>query len=175
MVVKINHHKLLSLVDCQVDLLKLNQPGIYFLFNNENKLIYVGESKFPLIRIMDHYFKHYHKARKSKQGFQKKGVGPVFSKFKIIILKKETDKRIRQHYEKRWIRRFDPELNYHSSQVPYDLSIKEIRAFILIYKDFFSGRMTWYRYINDEVMKQRPNYKEHRRKLRKRRYIATGR
>ena len=35
--------------------------------------------------------------------------------------------------------------------------------------------MTWYRYINDEVMKQRPNYKEHRRKLRKRRYIATGR
>jgi excinuclease UvrABC nuclease subunit len=83
MVVKINHHKLLSLVDCQVDLLKLNQPGIYFLFNNENKLIYVGESKFPLIRIMDHYFKHYHKARKSKQGFQKKVLVPYLVNLKL--------------------------------------------------------------------------------------------
>jgi hypothetical protein len=99
---------------------------------------------------------------------------PVFSKFRILTLKKETDKRIRQHYEKRWIRRFDPELNFHSSQVPYDVSIKEIRAFILIYEDFFSGRMTWFRYINDEVMKQRPDYKEHSKKLRRRRYDSNG-
>jgi excinuclease UvrABC nuclease subunit len=175
MVVKINHHKLLSLVDCQVDLLKLNQPGIYFLFNDKNKLIYIGESKFPLIRIMDHYFKHYPKERKFKKGFQKKGIGPVFSKFRILTLKKETDKRIKQHYEKRWIKRFNPELNFHSSQVPYNVSIKEIKTFIMIYEDFFSDRMTWFRYINDEVMKQRPDYKEHSKKLRRRRYEITGR
>jgi len=175
MVVKIHHHKLLSLVGCQVDLLKLNQPGIYFLFNDKNELVYVGESKFPLIRILDHYFKHYKKERKFKKGFQKKGIGPVFNKFRVITLKKETDKRIRQHYEKRWIRRFDPKLNFHSSQVPYDLSIKELKAFMMIYEDFFNGRMTWFRYINDEVMKQRPDYKEHRKKLRRRRYEITGR
>ena len=124
---------------------------------------------------MDHYFKHYPKERKFKKGFQKKGIGPVFSKFRILTLKKETDKRIKQHYEKRWIKRFNPELNFHSSQVPYNVSIKEIKTFIMIYEDFFSDRMTWFRYINDEVMKQRPDYKEHSKKLRRRRYEITGR
>ena len=33
----------------QVDLVKLNRPGIYFLFNDENKLIYIGESNYPMI------------------------------------------------------------------------------------------------------------------------------
>jgi hypothetical protein len=45
----------------------------------------------------------------------------------------------------------------------------------MIYEDFFSDRMTWFRYINDEVMKQRPDYKEHSKKLRRRRYEITGR
>ena len=112
---------------------------------------------------------------KFKKGFQKKGIGPVFSKFRILTLKKETDKRIKQHYEKRWIKRFNPEVNFHSSQVPYNVSIKEIKTFIMIYEDFFSDRMTWFRYINDEVMKQRPDYKEHSKKLRRRRYEITGR
>lgn len=172
--VKINNNTLLSLVRCQVNLLKTNEPGIYFLFNDNNEIVYIGESRFPMIRILDHYFKHYKKNRKHKTGFQKKGIGPIFSKFRIIPCRSE-DKRVRMHYEKRWIRKFDPPINFHSSAVPYDLSIKEIKQHILIFEDFFSGRTSWHRYINDEVMKKRPNYMVHKKMLRKRRYTITGR
>ena len=158
----------------QVDLVKLNKPGIYFLFNNESKLIYIGESNYPMIRICDHYFKHYKKARKFKMGYQQKGIGPVFSAFRIIPVLNE-DKRIRQHYEKRYIKKFNPELNYNSQTAPYDLTCKEIRGFIQVYEKFFKEQCSWHRYLNEQVLKQRNNYRDYKNVLRRRRYIATGR
>ena len=36
-----------SLCECQVNLLKLNEPGIYFLLNEKLELVYIGESSNP--------------------------------------------------------------------------------------------------------------------------------
>jgi len=151
----------------QVDFLKLNRPGIYFLFNKNKELIYVGESKFPLTRILDHYFKHYKKNPKDK-GVNQKGIGPVFQYFRIMEVR--GDKRIRQHFEKRWMRKFKSPMNLdfnHRNAVCYDLSYREINAFIKIYDDFFSNQMTWHRYIQDEVCRHRRSYMIYRRKQRK--------
>ena len=82
-------NKLSSLEKCQVNCIRDNLPGIYFLFNDKKELIYIGESKFPLIRILDHYHKSYKKARKVKTGYQQKGIGHVFSYFRIINIKSE--------------------------------------------------------------------------------------
>lgn len=158
----------------QVDLVKLNRPGIYFLFNDKVELIYIGESNYPMIRICDHYFKHYKKARKFKMGYQQKGIGPVFSYFRIMPVFNK-DKRIRQHYEKRYIKKFNPELNYNAQTAPYDLTCKEIKGFIQVYEGFFKHNVSWHIYINQEVLKQRPNYREYKNVLRRRRYLVTGR
>ena len=168
-------NKLHSVIHCQVDIVKMNRPGIYFLFDDHKKLIYIGESKFPLIRIMDHFWKHY-KIKKIgiRQGFQQKGIGPVFAYFRIIQVTSE-DSRVRQHYEKRWIRKYDPELNYNTRHKAYDLTWKEFQGFMQVYESFFKKDMTWFRYLNDEVLRQRPIFRKIKKEKRKRRYAMTGR
>jgi len=170
-------NKLHSVIHCQVDIVKMNRPGIYFLFDDHKKLIYIGESKFPLIRIMDHFWKHY-KIKKignrHRQGFQQKGIGPVFAYFKIIQVQSE-DSRVRQHYEKRWIRKYSPELNYNTKHLGYDLTWKEFQGFVRVYESFFKNDMTWHQYLNDEVLRQRPMFRELKAERRRRRYLATGR
>ena len=163
-----------SMKECTVDLINRNRPGIYFLFDENKKLIYIGESKFPLIRILDHYHKHYKIKRKLRSGFQQKGVGPVFQYFRIMNIQSD-DSRIRQHYEKRWIRKYDPPLNYNTRNQAYDLTWKEINAHIHVYEKFFKTQTTWYRYLNDEVCAKRPSYITLKAKRRKLRRMATGR
>ncbi len=96
--------------DTVIDITVSNRPGLYFLFNQEYKLIYIGESLFPLSRILDHYWKAY------LNGKDKKGIGPVFSYFRIISLNNET--RIRQHYETRYIKHYNPEHNHGTNRAP---------------------------------------------------------
>lgn len=167
-------NKINSLESCQVNCIKDNLPGIYFLFDENKELVYIGESKFPLIRVLDHYHKHYKKKRNVKTGYQKKGIGPIFNYFRIINIRSE-DSRIRQHFEKRWIRRFNPELNYNTKNEAYDLTWREINSFILVFENFFKQHMSWYRYINDEVLRHRKSYLELKKVRRRRRYLATGR
>ena len=156
-----------SLCECQVNLLKLNEPGIYFLLNEKLKLVYIGESSNPLIRVLSHYFRSY------PNGKDKKGIGPVFTHFRIILT--NEDKRIRQHYEKRWIKKFNPPINWNGqSEAPYLLTRKELNNFIKVYDKFFKEDMSWHKYINDEVVKQMDKYIVHRKKLRKERYARTG-
>ena len=50
-----------------IDITINNNPGLYFLFNEEYKLIYIGESKFPLSRILDHHSRSY-EGSKTKKG-----------------------------------------------------------------------------------------------------------
>ena len=168
-------NKLHSVINCQVDMVHMNRPGIYFLFDDTKKLIYIGESKFPLIRIMDHFHKHY-KIKKigNRQGFQQKGIGPVFAYFRTMHVKSE-DSRIRQHYEKRWIRKYKPELNYNTRCESYDLSWKEFTGFKKVYDHFFKDTMNWNQYISHEVIRQRPCFKKIQKQQRRRRYLATGR
>jgi len=143
-----------------------NNPGLYFMFNERYKLIYIGESKFPLARILDHYCRSY------SSGKVKKGIGPVFTYFRIIIL--DTDEiRIRQHYEKRFIKRYNPELNSNSNTAPYTLTSKQLKAHVLIHEKFFKN-VSWYRYINDEVLKKMDEGMEHKKKLRRATYLKTG-
>jgi len=164
-------NKLHSVIHCQVDIVKMNRPGIYFLFDDHKKLIYIGESKFPLIRIMDHFWKHY-KIKKvgQRQGFQQKGIGPVFAYFRIMQVQSE-DSRVRQ----RWTRKYNPELNYNTRHLGYDLSWKEFQGFVHVYESFFKNDMTWYRYLNDEVLRHRPVFRELKAERRRRRFLATGR
>jgi hypothetical protein len=65
-------NKLNNILDCRVDIVGMNRPGIYFLFDDTKKLIYIGESKFPLIRILDHFHKHYKIKKQVAVGFQAK-------------------------------------------------------------------------------------------------------
>ena len=104
-----------------INFIKANQPGVYFLFDKDKKLSYIGESKFPMSRILDHYSRAYDQTNK-----RAKGIGPVFDYFRIINCKSD-DSRIRQHYEKRWIRKFQTRLNYNTKNESYDLNWKEIR------------------------------------------------
>ena len=163
-----------SMKECTVDLINRNRPGIYFLFDKDKKLIYIGESKFPLIRVLDHYHKHYKIERKIRSGFQQKGIGPVFKYFRIMNVQSE-DSRIRQHYEKRWTRKYDPPLNYNTRALAYDVSWKEINSFIKVFESFFKTQTTWYRYLNDEVLAKRDSYIQLKAKKRKLRRMATGR
>ena len=151
-----------------INFIKANEPGVYFLFDKDKKLSYIGESKFPMSRILDHYSRAYDKTNK-----RAKGIGPVFNYFRIINCKSD-DSRIRQHYEKRWIRKFKTRLNYNTKNESYDLNWKEISGFILIFDNFFKNTRTWYRYLNDEVMCKRDVHKEKRRNQRKEYYIKTG-
>lgn len=168
-------NKIKDISNCTVNIIKDNYPGIYFLFDKDKKLIYIGESKFPLIRILDHYHKHYKIEKVGwRSGFQQKGIGPVFHYFRTMHVQSE-DSRIRQHYEKRWIRKFDPPLNYNTRALAYDLSWKEINSFIHVYESFFKTQMTWYRYLNDEVCAKRDSYITLKARKRKLRYAATGR
>jgi hypothetical protein len=161
--VKVNKSKIISFSLAQVDLIKHNQPGLYFLFNENLELIYIGESKYPLIRIQDHFFKHYTKAKKTKR---KKGIGPIFKYFRIIQVK-NRDTRIRQHYEKRWLRRFRPLVNETNSDMPYTIQYKQLINHMLIFDDFFASQMSWYRYINDEVIRREKSVMENRNKRRR--------
>ena len=160
---------------CQVDIVKMNRPGIYFLFNEKKELIYIGESKFPLIRILDHYHKHY-KIKKTggRSGYQQKGIGPIFTYFRTMHVQSE-DSRIRQHYEKRWIRKYDPPLNYNTRAENYDLSWREINGFAYVYDSFFYQDMSWHKYLNEEVLSKRKAFVEAKKIKRRRRYLATGR
>lgn len=167
-------NKLNQVDNCRVDCINDNRPGIYFLFNEKKELIYIGESKFPLIRILDHYHKHYKVERKTRSGFKQKGIGPVFKYFRIINIKSH-DSRIRQHFEKRWIRKFDPPLNFSTRNQCYDLSWKEINAFIEVYEHFFKEQTSWFRYVNDEVLRKRQSYIDWKKKQRKIRREITGR
>ena len=150
-----------SLCECQVNLLKLNEPGIYFLLNEKLKLVYIGESSNPLIRVLSHYFRSY------PNGKDKKGIGPVFSHFRIILT--NEDKRIRQHYEKRWIKKFSPPVNSNGDSCPYELSYLEIKGYISVYEGFFKQEVPWYLYINDHVLKKQQNYIDYRREKRHKR------
>ena len=162
-------NKLHTLSNCRaINLLTANQPGIYFLFNKEKELIYIGESKFPVSRILDHYFKAYAYTHRCA-----KGIGPVFDHFRIISCKSE-DSRIRQHFEKRWIRKFKSLLNFNTKCETYDLDWKELNGFILIFEHFFKKDMTWNKYLNDEVISKRILHKEKRKIRRKKYYIKHG-
>jgi hypothetical protein len=159
----------MGLSNCRaINLLTANQPGIYFLFDKDKKLIYIGESKFPVSRILDHYFKAYIYAHRSA-----KGIGPVFNHFRIVNCKSE-DSRIRQHYEKRWIRKFKSLLNFNTKCETYDLNWKELNGFILVFEHFFKKDMTWNKYLNDEVISKRLFHKEKRKIWRKKYYIKKG-
>lgn len=168
-------NKIKDISNCRIDIIKDNQPGVYFLFDKDRQLIYIGESKFPLIRVLDHYHKHYKIEKVGRRhGFQQKGIGPVFHYFRVITIQSE-DSRIRQHYEKRWIRKYDPPLNYNTRALAYDLTWKEINSFIYVYESFFKTQLSWYRYLNDEVLAKRDSYITLKARKRKLRYAATGR
>jgi hypothetical protein len=153
-------NKLNNILDCRVDIVGMNRPGIYFLFDDTKKLIYIGESKFPLIRILDHFHKHYKiKKTGSRSGYQQKGIGPIFTYFRTMHVQSE-DSRIRQHYEKRWIRKYDPPLNYNTRAENYDLTWREINGFVYVYDSFFYQDMSWHRYLHDEVMSKRRSFVE---------------
>ena len=142
-----------------IDITINNNPGLYFLFNEKYKLIYIGESKFPLSRILDHYSRSYEGSK------TKKGIGPVFTYFRIILL--STDEiRIRQHYEKRFIKQYNPEINHGSHRAPYTLTYRQIKAFF--------NNISWYRYINDEVLKKMDAGLKHKKKLRRAQFLKTG-
>ena len=49
-----------------INFIKANQPGVYFLFDVDKKLSYIGESKFPMSRILDHYSRAYQNNKKAK-------------------------------------------------------------------------------------------------------------
>ena len=149
-----------------IDITISNNPGLYFLFDEYYKLIYIGESKFPLARILDHYWRSY------SDGKAKKGVGPVFIYFRIISLGQD-EIRIRQHYEKRFIKRYNPELNSNSNTAPYSLTTNQLKAHVLIHEKFFKN-VSWYRYINDEVLKKMDEGLKHKKKLRRETYLKTG-
>lgn len=168
--------KLLELRNCRVDCIALNQPGVYFLFDEHKKLMYIGESKFPLVRVLDHYHKHYTKTvgHFLKPMTSKKGIGPIFSYFKIFNIHSE-DSRIRQHYEKRWMKKFKPYLNFKTKNVVYDLSWKEINGHMYLYDSHFKGDMTWHRYINDEVLRKRDEFKKYNSTRRRQYYEKFGR
>jgi len=149
-----------------IDIAINNNPGLYFLFNEEYKLIYIGESKFPLSRILDHYSRSYEGSK------TKKGIGPIFIYFRIILL--NTDEiRIRQHYEKRFIKQYNPEINHGSHRAPYDLTYRQIKAHVLLHEKFFKD-ISWYRYINDEVLKKMDSGLKHKKRLRRAKYLKTG-
>ena len=139
----------------QVNLYKSNLPGLYFLFDENYKLIYIGESLLPFIRVNDHYFRHY------KDQKQKKGIGPVFSYFRIMRVK-DNDFRVRQHYEKRWIKKYQPSVNFNADAAPYELTYKEIKGYINVYEGFFKNQTPWYRYLNDDVLKKQKSYLKYR-------------
>jgi hypothetical protein len=150
-----------------INFIKANQPGVYFLFDVDKKLSYIGESKFPMSRILDHYSRAYQNNKKAK------GIGPVFDYFRIINCKSK-DSRIRQHYEKRWIRKFKTRLNYNTKNESYDLNWSELKGFILVFENFFKSTKTWYRYLNDDVMNKRDVHKARKKIKRKEHYIRTG-
>jgi len=151
----------------QVNFIKDNYPGLYFLFDSEYKLVYIGESQLPLARISDHYFKAY------AGGKNKKGIGPIFNYFRIMQIKDE-DFRIRQHFEKRWIKKYEPPVNANGqNSAPYPLSYTQIKNFISVYDTFFKD-MTWFRYINDEVIKKMSCYSQYRSKKRREKALKQG-
>jgi hypothetical protein len=163
-----------NILNCQVDIIHMNRPGIYFLFDDTLKLIYIGESKFPLIRVLDHFHKHYKIKKLNRSGFQQKGVGPVFAYFRTMHVLSE-DSRVRQHYEKRWTRKYNPPLNYKTKHASYDLSWVEFLGFLKVYDSFFKKDMGWFRYINEQVLSQRDAFKQRKAIRRRERYLTTGR
>jgi excinuclease UvrABC nuclease subunit len=165
---RINRDKL-NCIDKEttVDIALNNNPGLYFLFNDDYKLIYIGESKTPLSRVLDHYSRSYEGSK------TKKGIGPVFTYFRIILLNNEEIK-VRQHYEKRFIKKYNPEINHGSNRAPYNLTCREIKAHIIIHQQFFKN-LSWYRYINDEVLKKLDDGRAHKKKLRRINYLKFGR
>jgi excinuclease UvrABC nuclease subunit len=150
-----------------IDITTSNNPGLYFLFNEEYKLIYIGESKCPLSRILDHYSRSYEGSK------TKKGIGPVFTYFRIVLLSID-EIRIRQHYEKRFIKKYKPKLNANSTTAPYTLTSKQLKAHVLLHEKFFNN-ISWYRYINDEVLKKMDAGLKHKKILRRASYLKTGR
>jgi hypothetical protein len=154
----VNKNKIHTLCYFNFDQRKLCVPGLYFLYNL-GELIYIGISRLPAFRVLQHYY---------TTDAPKKGIGPIFDQFRVIVLNKTyKDERILQHYEKRWIRKFNPKLNTHTKNVFYDLSIKDIKYHIDTYEQYFKGHMGWHRYINDLVIKKNEIYKKHKRERKK--------
>jgi hypothetical protein len=109
---------------------------------------------------LDHYYKAF-----LKSGKRPKGIGPIFAYMRIMQVK-DKDFRIRQHFEKRWIKKFSPPVNANGDSCPYELSYIEIKGYISVYEGFFKQEMPWFVYINDNVLKRQENYLEYRRKKR---------
>ena len=148
----VNKNKIHTFCYFNFDQRKLCVPGLYFLYNL-GELIYIGISRLPAFRVLQHYY---------TTDAPKKGTGPVFDQFRVIALNKTyKDERILQHYEKRWIKKFNPKLNTHTKNVFYDLSINDIKYHIDTYEQYFKGHMGWHRYINDLVIKKNEIYKKH--------------
>ena len=161
----LNKSKLIPFSDTvsQVNFVKHNLPGLYFLFDQDYELVYVGESIYPLSRISDHYYKS-----TLKSGKRCKGIGPIFAYMRIMQVR-DKDFRIRQHYEKRWIKKFSPPVNSNGDSCPYELSYLEIKGYISVYEGFFKQEVPWYLYINDHVLKKQQNYIDYRREKRHKR------
>lgn len=159
----LNKNKLISFKDelNQVNFIKHNLPGLYFLFDEDYKLVYIGESLLPLIRINDHYHRHY------KNEKDKKGIGPVFTYARIMRVR-DKDFRVRQHYEKKWIKKYNPPINFNgNSHAPYELTLKQLKGFMSVYDFFFKKQMPWYKYLNDEVLKKQDWYLKYRSERKK--------
>ena len=149
----VNKNKIHTLCYFNFDQRKLCIPGLYFLYNL-GELIYIGISRLPAFRVLQHYY---------TINAPKRGIGPIFDQFRVITLNKTyKDERILQHYEKRWIKKFNPKLNVYTKNAFYDLSINDIKYHIDTYEQYFKGHMGWHRYINDLVLKKQENYKKHK-------------
>ena len=54
-----------------------------------------------------------------------------------------------------------------------NLTYRQIKAHVLLHEKFFKN-MSWYRYINDEVLKKMDAGLKHKKKLRRAKYLETG-
>ena len=68
---------------------------------------------------------------------------------------------------------YNPEINHGSHRAPYTLTYRQIKAHVLLHEKFFKN-ISWYRYINDEVLKKMDAGLKHKKKLRRAKYLETG-
>ena len=123
-------------------------------------LKYIGESIYPIKRVIDHYFN----TSKDKT----KGVGPVFTHIRIMNMFKNFEyDTMRLHYERIFVRKYLPDLNQASQLsenqkliilnsagkvTPYDL----IKPYLLNSKDIYKAFKAWeiedMNYIKNELV-----------------------
>ena len=73
------------------------------------------------------------------------------------------------------MKKFKPYLNFKTKNGAYDLSWKEINGYIYLYDSHFKGDMSWYNYINDEVLSKRDEFKKYNSTRRRQYYEKFGR